>query len=197
MISAAELSVIEEEAKSSGVDKFLSKPFFPSTIMDCVNDCLGTEYHRAKNEAAEDDTGCFDGYRLLLVEDVQINQEIVIALLEHTKLGIDCADDGSEVLAAYRAEPGKYDSILMDVQMPKMDGFEATSRIRAFEKEKALAPVPIVAMTANVFQEDIEKCLASGMNDHLGKPLDLQELMSKLRRYLPEGAARAGKTGNS
>jgi signal transduction histidine kinase/DNA-binding response OmpR family regulator/HAMP domain-containing protein len=198
MFSAAELSVIEEEAKSSGVDKFLSKPFFPSTIMDCINDCIGTEYHhRANNEAADDEAGCFEGYRLLLVEDVQINQEIVIAFLEHTKLGIECADDGSDALAAYCAEPGKYDAILMDVQMPKMDGFEATGRIRTFENEKALAPVPIVAMTANVFREDIEKCLAVGMNDHLGKPLGLQELMSKLRRYLPEGAERAGRTGNS
>jgi signal transduction histidine kinase/DNA-binding response OmpR family regulator/HAMP domain-containing protein len=197
MFSAAELSVIEEEAKSSGVDKFLSKPFFPSTIMDCINDCIGAEYHRENNEAAEDDAGCFDGYRLLLVEDVPINQEIVMAFLEHTKIGIDCAEDGSAALAAYCAEPGKYDSILMDVQMPKMDGFEATGRIRAFEHEKALAPVPIVAMTANVFREDIEKCLAAGMDDHLGKPLGLQELMSKLRRYLPEGAGRAGRTGNS
>jgi CheY-like chemotaxis protein len=165
--------------------------------MDCINDCLGTEYHRANNETTEDDTGCFDGYRLLLVEDVAINQEIVTTILEHTKLGIECADDGSEALAAYRAEPGKYDVILMDVQMPRMDGFEATGRIRAFENEKALAPVPIVAMTANVFREDIEKCLAAGMNDHLGKPIDLRELMAKLRRYLPEGAARTGKTGDA
>jgi CheY-like chemotaxis protein len=196
MISSAEWSVIEADAKSAGVDKFLSKPFFPSTIMDCINDCLGPEYHRANHETLENDTGCFEGYRLLLVEDVQINQEIVIALMEDTKLGVDCTDNGAEALAAYCAEPEKYDAILMDVQMPEMDGFEATRRIRAFEHEHQKAPVPIIAMTANVFREDIEKCLAAGMNDHLGKPIDLRELMTKLRRYLPEGAARTTKTGN-
>jgi CheY-like chemotaxis protein len=197
MISSTEWSVIEADAKKAGVDKFLSKPFFPSTIMDCINDCLGLEYHRANNETSEDDVGCFEGYRLLLVEDVEINQEIVIALLEATKLGIDCADNGAEALAVCCAEPEKYDAVLMDLQMPKMDGFEATRRIRAFEHEHQKAPVPIIAMTSNVFREDIEKCLASGMNDHLGKPIDLRELMTKLRRYLPEGAARTGKTGNS
>jgi signal transduction histidine kinase/DNA-binding response OmpR family regulator len=195
MISAAEWSVIEEEAKSAGVDKFLSKPFFPSTIMDCVNDCLGAEYHRITNETTEDDAGCFEGYRLLLAEDVQINQEIVIAILEHTKAEIDCADNGAKALTMYNAEPERYDIILMDVQMPEMDGFQATRRIRVFENQKALPPIPIIAMTANVFREDIEKCLASGMNDHLGKPIDLQELMTKLRRYLPEGAARVVKNG--
>jgi signal transduction histidine kinase/CheY-like chemotaxis protein len=188
MISAAEWSVIEEEAKNAGVDKFLSKPFFPSAIMDCINDYLGTEYHRAANETTEDDSGCFEGYRLLLAEDVQINQEIVIALLEHTKLEIDCADNGAKALAMFSAEPEKYDTILMDVRMPEMDGFEATRRIRALENEtrKTLPPIPIIAMTANVFREDVEKCFAAGMNDHLGKPIDLQDLMTKLRRYLPD-----------
>jgi CheY-like chemotaxis protein len=143
----------------------------------------------------EDDAGCFEGYRLLLAEDVQINQEIVIALLEPTKLEIDCADNGAKALAMYSAAPEKYDMIFMDVQMPEMDGFEAARSIRAFEEkqEKPIAGhpqgVPIIAMTANVFREDIEKCLAAGMNDHLGKPIDLHEVMGKLRRYLPERTA--------
>jgi signal transduction histidine kinase/DNA-binding response OmpR family regulator len=195
MISATEWRVIEGDAKHAGVDKFLSKPFFPSTIMDCLNDCLGTEYHRANNETSEDDSGCFEGYRLLLAEDVEINQEIVITLLEHTKVEIDCADNGAKALAMYNAEPEKYDAVLMDVQMPEMDGFEATRRIRAFENEnrKNLPPIPIIAMTANVFREDIERCLAAGMNDHLGKPIDLQDLMAKLRFYIPERAIQDGK----
>jgi signal transduction histidine kinase/CheY-like chemotaxis protein len=205
MISATEWGVIEAEAKSAGVDKFLSKPFFPSGIMDCINDYIGVDYHLANNETAEDDSGCFEGYRLLLAEDVQINQEIVITLLEHTKLEIDCADNGSAALSMYSAEPEKYDIILMDVQMPDMDGFEATRKIRAFEKElskqrnmefgvqtqtpvEPAKQVPIIAMTANVFREDIEKCLAAGMNDHLGKPIDIHEVMTKLRRYLPAGS---------
>jgi signal transduction histidine kinase len=141
--------------------------------------------------APDDDAGCFEGYHLLLAEDVAINQEIVMALLEQTKLEIDCAGNGAEALARYHAAPEKYDIILMDVQMPEMDGFEATHRIRAFEEErrKTSAPdfpreIPIIAMTANVFREDIEKCLAAGMNDHLGKPIDFNELMGKLRRHL-------------
>jgi signal transduction histidine kinase/CheY-like chemotaxis protein len=198
MISAAEWSVVETEAKNAGVDKFLSKPFFPSSIMDCVNDYLGKDYHIAANETTEDDSGCFEGYRLLLAEDVQINQEIVIALLEHTGLEIDWADNGAKALAMYRAEPDKYDVIFMDVQMPEMDGFEATRRIRAFETGKAqdtqnpetFRHIPIIAMTANVFREDIEKCSAAGMNGHLGKPIDLHEVMTTLRRYLPEKADR-------
>jgi CheY-like chemotaxis protein len=207
MISAAEWSAIEGEAKSAGIDRFLPKPFFPSSIMDCINDCLGLDYHLENNEASEDDSGCFDGYRLLLAEDVEINQEIVMALLEHTKLKIDCADDGAKALAMYRASPEKYDIIIMDVQMPEMDGFEAARRIRAFEeaRRKKITPefpwkpqkgqsptgIPIIAMTANVFREDVEKCLAAGMNDHLGKPIDFQEVMGKLRRYLPEKATDA------
>jgi signal transduction histidine kinase/ActR/RegA family two-component response regulator len=150
--------------------------------------------HPTDGETPETDAGCFEGYRLLLAEDVEINQEIVMALLERTKLEIDCADNGAEALARYRAAPEKYNIILMDVQMPEMDGFEATRRIRAFEKERSggnESPrnIPIIAMTANVFREDIEKCLAAGMNSHLGKPIDFNEVMGKLRRYLPERAA--------
>jgi signal transduction histidine kinase/CheY-like chemotaxis protein len=192
MISAAEWSAVEAEAKSAGVDKFLAKPFFPSSIMDCVNECLGLDYHLAGGETGEDDSGCFEGYHLLLAEDVAINQEIVIALLEHTKLKIDCADNGAKALALYRGAPEKYDIIFMDVQMPEMDGIEAARRIRAFEEERGKTTgghprgIPIIAMTANVFREDVEKCLAAGMNDHMGKPIDLHEVMGKLRRYLPE-----------
>ncbi|MDR0645366.1 MAG: response regulator [Treponema sp.] len=192
MISATEWSIIEKEAKTAGVDKFLSKPFFPSSIMDCINDYLGTEYSPADEKAVGDNSGCFEGYHILLAEDVPINQEIFIALLEHTKLGIDCADNGAKALDMYQAETEKYDAILMDVQMPDVDGFEATRRIRTFEAEHYSASntselpkkIPIIAMTANVFQEDIDKCLAAGMNDHLGKPIDIDEVITKLSHYL-------------
>ncbi|MDR0410934.1 MAG: response regulator [Treponema sp.] len=187
MVSAVEWGVIEKEARSAGVDKFLSKPLFPSIIMDHINDYLGTEYHLATDKIVMDNSGCFEGYHILLAEDVPINQEIFIALLEHTKLGIDCADNGARVLEMYRSDTGKYDIILMDVQMPEMDGFEATRRIRAFESE-IHKNIPIIAMTANVFKEDIDKCLAVGMNDHLGKPIDIDEVIIKLRRYLPKRA---------
>jgi CheY-like chemotaxis protein len=128
---------------------------------------------------------------VLLAEDVEINREIVLALLEPTLLTIRCAENGAEAVRMFSAEPGLYDMILMDVQMPEMDGYEATRRIRALDDPRARA-VPIIAMTANVFREDIERCLQAGMNDHLGKPLCFEEVLEKLRSYFPETAERAG-----
>jgi CheY-like chemotaxis protein len=124
----------------------------------------------------------FKGRRVLLAEDVEINREIVLALLEPTGLEIDCAENGKEAVRMFSENPGFYDMIFMDLQMPEMDGFEATRRIRSFDHPKA-QQIPIVAMTANVFREDVEKCLEAGMNDHVGKPLDMEEVLSKLRKF--------------
>ncbi|MCL2500306.1 MAG: ATP-binding protein [Defluviitaleaceae bacterium] len=129
------------------------------------------------------DNTTFEGFRILLVEDIDINTEIVLALLEDTGLIIDCAVDGEEAVAMYTANPDKYGLIFMDIQMPKMDGYEATRRIRLLEQPEG-KPVPIVAMTANVFKEEIENCLNAGMNDHVGKPIDKAVLITKLRKYL-------------
>jgi len=139
-------------------------------------------FHDADKEAAEQPVS-FLGRRILLAEDVEINREIVQALLEPTEISIDCATNGSEAVRMFGNSPGSYDLILMDLQMPEMDGFEATSRIRALNNQKA-ETVPIIAMTANVFKEDIEKCLEVGMNGHIGKPLDFNEVMEKLKFYL-------------
>ncbi|MDR0876452.1 MAG: response regulator [Treponema sp.] len=211
MISAAEWTVIEKEAKEAGVDKFLSKPLFPSAIADCINECLGVDNLRAAEETDAKQVDKFEGSCILLVEDVEINQEIILALLEPTLLEIDCAANGVQAVEMFNAAPEKYDAIFMDVQMPKMDGYEATRKIREFEaaraQEKAMEkamefgqategcktpkqlsepvkPVPIIAMTANVFREDVEKCIAAGMNDHVGKPLDFDDVFTKLRMYL-------------
>ena len=137
-----------------------------------------------KTEPHTDIAGIFAGRCILLVEDVEINQEIVIALLEPTNIEIDCAQDGVEAVSMFSKAPEKYDLILMDLQMPQMDGFKATRKIRAFELPNAKS-IPIVAMTANVFREDIKKCLEVGMNDHVGKPLDFDEVLEKLRHYMP------------
>ena len=127
----------------------------------------------------------FDGCCILLAEDVEINRDIVLTLLEPTRLKIDCAENGKEVVRMFVEASEKYDLIFMDVQMPEMDGFEATQRIRALDTEKA-KNIPIIAMTANVFREDIEKCLGAGMNDHVGKPLNISDVISKLHSYLPK-----------
>jgi signal transduction histidine kinase/DNA-binding response OmpR family regulator len=194
MISTAEWTSIEKEAREAGVDKFIPKPLFPSAIVDVINQCLGREAPVAKQEG-EKKQDHFENHRILLAEDVEINREIVISLLEPTGLEITSAENGAEAFNLYTKAPEAYDLIFMDVQMPEMDGYEATRRIRQFEKEyfaealspeKKRKPVPIIAMTANVFREDIEKCLSAGMNDHVGKPLDIQELMAKLSIYLKE-----------
>jgi CheY-like chemotaxis protein len=126
---------------------------------------------------------CFKGFRILLAEDIDINREIVIALLEPTLLDIDCAENGAEAVRLFEEAPDRYRMIFMDVHMPEMDGYEATRRIRALDNPYA-RQIPIVAMTANVFRQDIEKCLAAGMNDHIGKPLDFEDVLAKLRKYL-------------
>jgi len=127
--------------------------------------------------------GEFEGKRLLLAEDVAINREIVIALLEESGLIIDTAENGQEALDKLESSPELYDVVFMDMEMPKMDGLEATRRIRSsplLQERK----IPIIAMTANVFQSDIDSCIAAGMNNHLGKPLDIAEVIKNLRKHL-------------
>ncbi|MDR2110899.1 MAG: response regulator, partial [Spirochaetaceae bacterium] len=195
MISAALWTFIEDKAKSAGVDKFLSKPLFPSTIADCVSQCLGQNKLVTDTGQGPKNMDNFGGKRMLLAEDVEINRDIVISLLAPTSLIIDCAENGAQAVKLFTENPEMYDLIFMDVQMPEMDGYEATRRIRAFEEERRrrtapessgerLREIPIIAMTANVFREDVEKCLASGMNAHLGKPLDMNEVLTILRTYL-------------
>jgi CheY-like chemotaxis protein len=125
----------------------------------------------------------FAGRCLLLAEDVEINREIIISLLEDTGIAVDCAKNGLQALTLFEANPSKYHIILMDIHMPEMDGYEATRKIRRSAAEEALS-VPIVALTANVFREDVDKCLKAGMNDHLGKPVDYNELIKMLEKYL-------------
>jgi CheY-like chemotaxis protein len=161
---------------------------------DRVNQCrVGPE-----GEGKADD---FSGFSILLAEDIEINREIVLSLLEPTGISIDCAENGKEALDLFVKNPEKYCVIFMDIQMPEMDGYEATRRIRAFEAERRSAPnpetaqevaqssepslgVPIIAMTANVFREDVEKCFEAGMNGHVGKPLDIEEMMARIRASL-------------
>ena len=141
------------------------------------------------DSAAEESSGRkaqaddFSGRCLLLVDDVEINREIVIALLEPTNIAIDSAENGVIALAMFAENPDRYDMIFMDVQMPEMDGYQAARAIRAMDVPRAKT-VPIIAMTANVFKEDVERSLAAGMNSHIGKPLDIRDVMGVLDKYL-------------
>jgi len=180
MITAADWGNIREEATSAGVDRHLLKPLFSSMVIDCMNEILGISAADLSIRAQTDE---FKGKKMLVAEDIEINREILVALLESSGLTIDCADNGKEALEMLVAAPNEYDIVFMDVQMPHMDGFETTRRSRALPMQY-YTELPIVAMTANVFKDDIEACLEAGMNDHLGKPLDINVVLSKLRKYL-------------
>jgi signal transduction histidine kinase/ActR/RegA family two-component response regulator len=145
----------------------------------------GCEADAGESSCADEDmnVNIFLGRRILLAEDTEINREIVVALLEETGVEIDWAQNGKEALQKFEEDPGRYGLILMDVQMPEMDGLEASRRIRSLNFPRAKT-VPIIAMTANVFREDIEKCFNAGMDDHIGKPIDIEDVLKKLRKYL-------------
>jgi signal transduction histidine kinase len=136
--------------------------------------------------AAIEDYGAF---KLLLAEDVEINREIVEALLEPTHIHLECVENGRKAVERYRAAPNDYHIILMDIQMPEMDGYEATKEIRRIEAQTACRRVPIIALTANAFNEDVDRCLSVGMDAHIGKPLEVSELYGNLRRFLMNGAS--------
>ena len=125
----------------------------------------------------------FSGNTILIVDDIDVNLEVATALLEPSQLTIDTASSGREAVDAVRKNPERYNLILMDVQMPEIDGLAATKMIRELDFERA-SEIPIIAMTANVFKEDIEKCLAVGMNNHLGKPIVVEDVLGMLSRYL-------------
>ena len=190
MVSFSESTEIEEEARIAGVDKFLQKPLFPSTVMEIVEEYLEQKIEEEELEEEIADTdGIFEGRHILLAEDVEINREIVVALLENTRIDIDSAENGIEAVNMFSSAPDKYELIFMDLQMPEMDGYEATRKIRELALNEAKT-IPIIAMTANVFKEDIESCYQAGMNGHVGKPLNIGEVIRVLRKNLVTNKVR-------
>ena len=157
---------------------------FIFTIRVGIGEAKDEDLESAPGKNERPDTGpLFAGKKILLAEDVEINREILITLLEDTGVEIHSAENGKIACDLFSAAPELYDMIFMDIHMPDMDGFEATKCIRAMDLPKA-RKIPIVAMTANVFREDIDKCLAVGMNDHVGKPLDIDDVLAKMKKYL-------------
>ena len=181
MISSTEWSDIGAEARTVGVNRFVRKPLFATAIIDTIGECLRTDM--LSERFIEDEAPDYSSFHILLVEDIEINREIVCSMLESTGITITSAENGLIALNIFSANPEQFDMIFMDMQMPEMDGSTASTKIRALSHPHAKR-VPIVAMTANVFQEDIERCLAAGMNDHLGKPLDYGDMLGKMEKYL-------------
>ncbi|MDR0302203.1 MAG: response regulator [Treponema sp.] len=185
MFTMTDWSNIEEEAISAGVRQFIPKPVFPSILINAINSCFETESKEdsVKPGGLGETSFNFKEHTILIAEDVEFNREILIKYLEKTGISIDFAGNGSAVVSMFKENHDKYSLILMDIHMPGMDGYEATRAIRALKLERA-KDIPIIAMTASVFREDIEKCLSAGMNDHIGKPIFPKDIYEKLQKYL-------------
>ncbi|MDR0855215.1 MAG: response regulator [Christensenellaceae bacterium] len=190
MISAYEWGEIAEEAKAAGITDFLPKPLFTSSLIDCIAQHFSPEaaaveeLEISEKIVTEYSDNCFAGKRVLLAEDIEINREIAASLLADTGIEIDNAENGVLCYDMFLMNPDKYDLILMDIHMPYRDGYMTTKMLRAIKSIPKAKTIPIIAMTANVFKEDVDRCLAAGMNDHIGKPIDVGELLYKLKKYL-------------
>ncbi|MCK0087709.1 hybrid sensor histidine kinase/response regulator [[Clostridium] symbiosum] len=181
LISAYDWSEFEAEAREAGISGFISKPLFKSTLYHalCQYMDVGTEHEQTLNQNID-----LSGRRILLAEDNELNWEVAKELLSDLGVELDWAEDGRICLDKFQKSPeGYYDIILMDIRMPHMTGYEATQAIRGLAHPDALS-IPIIAMSADAFSDDIQHCLQCGMNAHIAKPIDVIELTRLLKRYL-------------
>ena len=181
LISAYDWSEFEAEAREAGISGFISKPLFKSTLYHalCQYMDVGTEHEQTLNQNID-----LSGRRILLAEDNELNWEVAKELLSDLGVELDWAEDGRICLDKFQKSPeGYYDIILMDIRMPHMTGYEATQAIRGLVHPDALS-IPIIAMSADAFSDDIQHCLQCGMNAHIAKPIDVIELTRLLKRYL-------------
>ena len=181
LISAYDCEDIEHEISASAIEGFISKPLFKSTLYQrLIQYVEGKAEEGTKKESQDTD---FTGKRVLLAEDMEINWEVASEILSATGMELEWAVNGKECVEKFKdSEIGYYDAVLMDIRMPVMNGYDATTAIRQLErKDKDL---PIIAMTADAFSGDVQKCLECGMNAHLQKPIDLKECMQVLQQYL-------------
>ena len=170
---------VAEEAKEAGVDTFVAKPLFANNVMDEFREAF-----RRKNEKLVRETADLKGRRVLLAEDMAVNAEIMMMVLNMREMECDLAENGKIAVDLFAShEPGYYDAILMDMRMPEMDGLEATRAIRAMDREDA-ATIPIIALTANAFDEDVQRSMQAGLNAHLSKPVEPDVLFETLEGLL-------------
>ena len=184
ILTAYDWTDIEVEAKAAGVTAFCSKPMFMSDLRKTLMSTLGQTQPDAAQELLPQKDSDFRGKHILLVEDNELNREIALEILRECGFRVDTAENGAVAVEKIRtAAPGDYDLVLMDVQMPVMDGYTATQKIRALD-DPALANLPIIAMTANAFDEDRRSALESGMNGFLSKPIVIGDLVQTLHKLL-------------
>ena len=180
LISAYDWTEFEEEAREAGISGFISKPLFKSTLFYGLRQYMGLE---ATHQPASSHGAGLSGSRVLLAEDNELNWEIASELLSDLGVELEWAEDGQICLDKFRESPeGYYDFILMDLRMPHMTGYEAAQAIRGLNRADS-ASVPIIAMTADAFAEDIQRCLECGMNAHIAKPIDVAELTRLLKKH--------------
>lgn len=181
LISAYDWSEFEAEAREAGISGFISKPLFKSTLYHALRQYMGAE---TENDQTSNHNIDLSGRRILLAEDNELNWEVAKELLSDLGVELDWAEDGQICLDKFQRSPeGYYDAILMDIRMPHMTGYEATKAIRGLNHPNALS-VPIIAMSADAFSDDIQHCLECGMNAHMAKPIDDIELTRILKRFL-------------
>lgn len=189
LISAYDWSDIEDEARGAGITGFISKPLFKSTLYYSLKKFAGVSGERRidavnTKENSRNKKDDYSNRRILLAEDNDLNWEIAEELLGELGFNIERADNGKICLEKFeRSESGYYDAILMDIRMPVMNGYESTKAIRALNRPDA-ADIPIIAMTADAFSEDHDKCIECGMNAHIAKPIDMQEVVRQLEKYM-------------
>ena len=180
LISAYDWSEFESEARNAGISGFISKPLFKSTLFYGLRQYMGV--NESNDEVSEQDLD-LSGRRILLAEDNELNWEIASELLSDLGVQLEWAEDGQICLDKFLDSPeGYYDAILMDIRMPIMTGYESTQAIRALNRSDA-SSIPIIAMTADAFSEDIQRCLNCGMNAHIAKPIAVSELARLLKKF--------------
>ena len=185
ILTAYDWSDIEVEAREAGVTAFCEKPLFMSDIRETLMTAIGQSQAESENSVLPEAGADFRGKCILIVEDNELNREIAMEILNEYGFLVDTAENGAEAVEKVKnSMPGNYDLVLMDVQMPVMNGYEATKVIRALDNP-ALAGITILAMTANAFDEDRKKALEYGMDGFLSKPIVMEELISTLRDNLP------------
>ena len=177
---------IRNRPKAAGVTGFCSKPMFMSDLRDTLLNAFGHLQKDQKTHPLQDTAADFEGRHLLLVEDNELNREIALEILGEYGFRIDTAENGALALEKVSASgPGDYDLVLMDIQMPVMDGYEATRRIRRLD-DPAQSSIPIITMTANAFDEDRKAASESGMNGFVSKPIDIKEIIHVLNSVIGE-----------